>query len=215
MAMQTWAAGAVLSFVVLAACTASTGSSEQTPLQGNDDASIAAADGAATSTGGGDGGARAADASASDASVPVDSPWESAPEYRVRELVNEARARGATCGTEVFPPTTPVGFNALLALSSRMHSADMCARQYFDHTNPDGKTPFDRMKAAGYTYSYAGENIAAGQDTPEEVTTAWMNSPGHCKNIMKADFKELGVGYATCGDKYKHYWTQNFGTKAP
>ena len=69
------------------------------------------------------------------------------------------------------------------------------------------------MTKAGYTWSAAGENIAAGQTTPSAVVTSWMNSSGHCNNIMSPSFKHLGVGYYYgSASTYKHYWTQDFGS---
>jgi uncharacterized protein YkwD len=69
------------------------------------------------------------------------------------------------------------------------------------------------MSDAGYAGSYPwGENIAAGQSTPQAVVNAWMSSAGHCANIMKASYTAIGVGYAFgASSTYGHYWTQNFG----
>ena len=100
---------------------------------------------------------------------------------------------------------------ATLTRVAQAHSEDMARREYFSHTNPDGRSPFDRMTAAGYKYSLAAENIAAGQTTPHSVIDAWMNSPGHRANILNCGLTEIGVGYAT-GGSYRHYWTQAFGT---
>lgn len=133
-------------------------------------------------------------------------------EQRVLQLVNEVRKVGATCGAKQMPPVGELTWNDVLATAARLHSEDMCKRKFFDHTNPDGKSPFDRMTAAGYKYAAAGENIAAGQTSPEDVMSGWMKSPGHCENIMNALFTELGVGYAACaGGQYPSYWTQKFG----
>jgi uncharacterized protein YkwD len=82
---------------------------------------------------------------------------------------------------------------------------------YFNHQSLDGRSPFDRMKQAGYTGSTMGENIAAGQTSPSAVVQGWMQSSGHCKNIMNGQFKDLGVGYYLGTQGYKHYWVQNFG----
>ena len=194
-----------------AACSSTTGLS----ASGNSDASVTGS--SRTADDGGhslrDGGPRATmDAlAAGDANAEGDPNQEWAREARVRELVKAARLAGATCGTTAYPPVAPVAFNSLLAQAARAHSNDMCARQYFDHNDPSGKTPFDRIKAAGYKYSAAGENIAAGQVSPEAVMDGWMSSEGHCKNIMNSEYRELGVGYGACTDKYIHYWTQNFG----
>ena len=75
-----------------------------------------------------------------------------------------------------------------------------------------GKSPFDRMKAAGYSFSYAGENIAAGNSTVAATMTQWLTSAGHCANIMNKNFTEIGFGYDNSAtSSYKHYWVQNFG----
>ena len=98
-----------------------------------------------------------------------------------------------------------------LTAVAQAHSADMAARGYFDHSDREGHTPFDRMTAAGYVYRAAAENIAAGQRTPADVLEAWMNSPGHRANILNCALTQIGVGYAT-GGSYGSYWTQDFGT---
>lgn len=137
----------------------------------------------------------------------------SAFEQEVLVLVNEARAQGANCGGEMFGSTGPLQMEARLRCAARVHSVDMATRGFFDHTNPDGESPFDRMEKAGYGFAFAGENIAAGQMTPADVVVGWLESPGHCRNIMSPDFRELGVGYALFPqDQYRHYWTQVFGT---
>jgi uncharacterized protein YkwD len=108
---------------------------------------------------------------------------------------------------------SPLRWNDTLASVARAHSADMANRGYFDHTNPDGLSPFDRMTNAGYLYSSAAENIAAGQYTPQAVVDGWMNSPGHRANILNAGLTELGVGFVNVsGSEYVRYWTQAFGT---
>jgi len=83
-------------------------------------------------------------------------------------------------------------------------------RNFFEHTNPSGESPFQRMGEAGYQYSTAAENIAAGNSTPATTMQQWMDSDGHCSNIMNGSFTELGVGYHP-GGQYGHMWTQNFG----
>ena len=95
---------------------------------------------------------------------------------------------------------------------ARAHSADMATKGYFDHTSPDGRSPFDRMRAAGYRGNLMGENIAAGQRTAAAVETAWMNSPGHRANILNCGYKVIGIGVATrSSSPYGIYWTQDFG----
>ncbi|MBL9106287.1 MAG: CAP domain-containing protein [Myxococcales bacterium] len=135
-------------------------------------------------------------------------------ETQVVTLVNQRRAAGATCGQYgAFPPAGPLTMNPALRCAGRKHDKDMITNNFFSHTGTGGTTPWNRIASAGYgSYVTAGENIAAGQSTPAAVVTGWMNSPGHCKNIMTAGFKEIGVGYAP-GGSYGHYWTQTFAAK--
>ncbi|WP_107102016.1 sigma-70 family RNA polymerase sigma factor [Streptomyces silaceus] len=120
---------------------------------------------------------------------------------QVVALVNAERSK-AGCG--------PVTSNSKLATAATKHSDDMAARNYFDHTSPDGTDPGDRITAAGYRWSTYGENIARGQQTPAAVMDSWMNSSGHRANILNCDFKELGVGIHNGSGG--PWWTQAFGT---
>jgi uncharacterized protein YkwD len=97
-----------------------------------------------------------------------------------------------------------------LTKAAQDHSADMAAKNYFSHDSQDGRSPFDRMKDVGYSFSAAAENIAMGQQTPASVMDAWMNSPGHKANILNCTYTELGVGYAV-NKSGAPYWTQDFG----
>ncbi|MEU1375881.1 sigma-70 family RNA polymerase sigma factor [Streptomyces triculaminicus] len=121
---------------------------------------------------------------------------------QVVDLVNAERAK-AGC--------SPVTENSLLDAAAQGHSDDMAARGFFDHTNPDGKGPGERITAAGYQWSTYGENIAYGQQTPASVMDSWMNSSGHRKNILNCSFKEIGIGInkAPGGPR----WTQVFGAR--
>ena len=106
---------------------------------------------------------------------------------------------------------TKAGLKALqtddkLMAAAREKSQDMQSKNYFSHTSPTFGSPFDRMKALGITYKSAGENIAQGQRTPQEVVQAWMDSPGHRANILNANYTHIGVGYVKSGN----YWTQQF-----
>ncbi len=121
---------------------------------------------------------------------------------QVVALVNKERAN-AGCG--------PLTEDAQLNKAAQGHSDDMAARDFFDHTNPDGADPGQRITAAGYTWSTYGENIAQGQQTPEAVMDSWMNSPGHRANILNCSFKDIGVGVHTGSGG--PWWTQDFGAK--
>jgi len=121
------------------------------------------------------------------------------------QVVSLTNAQRASAGC---PALTVSGTLTSVALA---HSQDMAAHSYFEHNSQDGRTPFDRMTAAGYAFRSAAENIAAGQRTPAEVVDAWMNSAGHRANILNCGLTQIGVGYAT-GGSFGTYWTQDFGT---
>ncbi|MCR8846811.1 CAP domain-containing protein [Rossellomorea sp. SC111] len=118
-------------------------------------------------------------------------------EQKVVELTNQERAKQGLPALKV---------DAELSKVAREKSRDMQANNYFSHTSPTYGSPFDMMKQFGIQYSSAGENIAMGQQTPEEVVQAWMNSEGHRKNIMSSNYTHIGVGYVENGN----YWTQQF-----
>lgn len=133
-------------------------------------------------------------------------------EDEVLALTNQRRAQGATCGAQAYPPAPPLSAEPRLRQAARGHAADMGARGYFDHKSPEGRTPVDRAKAAGFQSSFVGENIAAGYGTAGAVVAGWIKSPGHCANIMDPRYTLLGVGYsANAKSSMGDYWVQNFG----
>lgn len=134
-------------------------------------------------------------------------------ELEVLRLTNQYRAQGYNCDTMgEFGPAGPLTLNRSLRCAARLHSQDMAEQGYFEHESLDGRSPFQRMQAAGYSGGFMGENIAAGQISPAAVVADWMDSDGHCANIMNANFTELGVGYFQSNTApFPYYWTQNFG----
>lgn len=128
---------------------------------------------------------------------------------RMLAMVNEVRAQGRRCGANYFPPAPAVRWNEVLARAARGHSEDMASGNYFSHNSRDGAGPAARVERAGYDYGRAAENIAAGQMTPEAAMTAWVTSPGHCANLMSAEYTEMGVAMASNRhSSMGTYWTQ-------
>ncbi len=121
-------------------------------------------------------------------------------ELRVAELVNVERQKNN------LPPLT---FSADISNIARVKSEDMAKKKYFSHTSQTYGSPFDMLKSFGIKYKTAGENIAKGQKTPENVMKSWMNSASHRKNILNPKYTEIGVGYATDASGTP-YWTQLF-----
>lgn len=118
-------------------------------------------------------------------------------EQQVVTLVNEERAKYGL---------SALTLNEDLSSVARLKSQDMKDNNYFSHTSPTYGTPFEMMKSFGISYKSAGENIAKGQKTPQEVVTAWMNSEGHRANILSSSYTQIGVGHVSSGN----YWTQLF-----
>ncbi|WP_246476532.1 CAP domain-containing protein [Salicibibacter cibi] len=106
----------------------------------------------------------------------------------------------------------PLEAHSDLSDVARVKSEDMRDSDYFSHDSPNYGSPFDMMDEFGIDYMGAGENIAAGQQSPEQVVEGWMNSDGHRDNILNEDFTHIGIGHVA-GGSYGDYWTQMFITE--
>ncbi|MCE3553030.1 CAP domain-containing protein [Pseudonocardia sp. RS11V-5] len=124
-------------------------------------------------------------------------PVAAGPVAEVVALTNRARAEAGCAAL-----TT----DARITRAAQAHSDDMAARDYFEHDSPEGRSFADRVAAAGYPAPGA-ENIAMGQRTAQAVVQAWLDSPGHRRNIEDCSLTTIGVGLSTDG----YYWTQDFG----
>jgi hypothetical protein len=123
------------------------------------------------------------------------------------QLVNQVRKSGCTCAGKYYPPVPTLQWNDQLEKAAMAHSQDMSAKKYFSHTAPDGSNGGVRIERAGYHWMAYGENIASGYKSEQEVIRGWLSSPGHCKNIMNKNYREMGVARAG------NYWTQTFGAR--
>jgi hypothetical protein len=115
--------------------------------------------------------------------------WPISPESIPKELltaVNDARDGYRWCGSVRYPPATPLFLDARLNRASQKYAVRMADEGFFAHYAPDGSTPGSRAAAEGFTDA-VGENLAWGYPSVRDVVDAWMNSPGHCANIMSAD----------------------------
>lgn len=129
------------------------------------------------------------------------------------ELVNEARATARDCGSTRYPATHALQYQCDLDEAAEGHSMDMADNNFFNHTGSDGLGVGERVTDSGYEWSAVGENIAAGQTTVEQVVQGWLDSPGHCENIMSDLFEEFGTSRVdTDSADYDTYWTQVFAT---
>ena len=134
---------------------------------------------------------------------------------RVLDLINAERAQHG-CG--------PLRLNPQLNQAALRQSEAMARQHFFDHRDPDGTTPGQRVRDTGYIFQMMGENIEAGTDTAEEAVRVWMNSPGHRANILTCAYKETGIALVDAPDDvpmngqsmpYEYYWTQEFALPLP
>ncbi|KAB8316380.1 CAP domain-containing protein [Tolypothrix campylonemoides VB511288] len=118
-------------------------------------------------------------------------------EQQVFELTNQERAKNGL---------PPLKANAELNYAADKYAEEMSKRGVLSHTGSDGSKAWDRAEAVGYEAQMMGENIAAGQRTPEQVVKGWMDSPGHRANILRSQYTDIGIGF------YDKYWVQDFGS---
>ena len=117
------------------------------------------------------------------------------------KAINKLRAEGCQCGSNYYPPVGPISWDATLAKTAELHSIDMDTNNYFDHTGRDGSKPWDRAERQGFESRMVGENIAMGYHAELATFRGWVNSPGHCANMMKEGFSKIGLGRSGT------YWT--------
>ncbi len=122
------------------------------------------------------------------------------------EEVNKLRRFGCKCGEEFMPPVPSLVWNKKLELAAGRHVIDMYGNDLTSHRGSNGSLPDDRIKGAGYEWALCGENVASGFYSVKDVVNGWKSSPGHCRNMMDADFREMGAA------RKGTYWVQNFGT---
>lgn len=119
-------------------------------------------------------------------------------------LVNQLRSEGCQCGTTYMPPVGSLSWNADLEQAAQRHAYDMRDNDFFDHTGSDGTSIANRVSDTGYSWQTVGENIAWGYPNIQSVFEGWKDSPGHCRNMMNANFTQMGSAEV---DKY---WVQAF-----
>jgi hypothetical protein len=123
---------------------------------------------------------------------------------------NQARAEGQDCGAYgVFDPAPPLDGDPNLHIAAQAHADDMSQNDFFSHTGSDGSSFAQRIGRTDFSGQPLGENIAAGQRSPEEAVAGWIDSDGHCRNLMNPNATKIGVGYQT-GGPYGTLWVQVF-----
>jgi len=123
------------------------------------------------------------------------------------KLVNDIRLAGCNCGTTVMPPVAAVSWNTNLATAAINQSKYMESINKMQHESANGTGVGDRVTAAGYVWKAVGENVAQGQTSESQVFNDWLKSEGHCKNMMNANYKEVGAARSGA------FWAQVFAAK--
>jgi len=124
--------------------------------------------------------------------------------------VNAARSQPRSCGSRNLAPAPALRWSCRLALAAERHAQDMANHDLLSHTSTDGLQVGERVTATGYRWQAVGENIAAGQRSVAEVMQDWLQSAGHCANIMNPLHAELGAAAAVSGTDARIYWAQVF-----
>ena len=119
--------------------------------------------------------------------------------------INLARARARMCGGKPAARVHPVTWNTELYEAALGHSMDMARNAMFSHAGSDNSGLTDRILSSGYIPQICGENLALGPRDAAGVVRAWLNSSGHCENIMSPEFREIGACCVKAGGKT--YWT--------
>ena len=124
---------------------------------------------------------------------------------------NQARAMGADCGVYgQYAPASPLELDPELNEAAQAHAMDMSLNNFFSHTGSDGSSFVTRIQRTDFSGQPIGENIAAGQQSPAQAVDGWVDSDGHCRNLMNPDATKIGIGYTT-GGPYGTLWVQVFG----
>ena len=128
------------------------------------------------------------------------------------KLINEVRNSKRRCGKKTFSPAGTVKWNNKLAIAALNQARDMAMSDMLSHTGSDGSSVRDRVEKRGYYWQVVAENISAGRQTSEEVVSSWLESPGHCANLMKPDIIEIGVAcFRNSESRYGTYWALVMG----
>lgn len=133
---------------------------------------------------------------------------------QILDAINKARSQARSCGINQYNAAPNINWDNRLFFAADKHSLDMATHNFFSHTGSDGSSSSQRATAQGYSWNFIAENVAAGQTSLDQVVSGWLQSPGHCKNIMDARAQDIGL---SCrydeNTQYKTYWTLVLGRR--
>jgi uncharacterized protein YkwD len=120
--------------------------------------------------------------------------------------LNRLRQEARRCGSQDFAAAGPLRWSPLLLDSAQHYAKDLAQRDRIDHVGEAARSLRLRLADAGYAMKSAGENLAGGPETLDEVITTWLASPGHCENLMWPSFSEAGLSCVTGPGQLQRYW---------
>jgi len=128
--------------------------------------------------------------------------------------LNALRAQARSCGERAWPAAPALRWQATLGESSRRHAVALAALDRLDHVDAAGGTLRTRLREAGYAMRVSGENLAGGPETLDEALGQWLDSDGHCDNLMAAQFEEFGLACVSGPGKLQRYWVLQLAAPA-
>ena len=130
------------------------------------------------------------------------------------EVINASRSIARMCGMNQRDVVSPLVWNDTLAQAALIHGNDMATNNFFSHDGSDGLGVSDRATSVGYSWRAIGENLAAGQLDIAEAHQGWLDSPGHCDNVMNKLYTEVGASCVSdSGADFGTYWVVVFGNQ--
>lgn len=126
--------------------------------------------------------------------------------------MNELRQTGAPCAAG-NAAALPLVWEPHLANSAHAQASDLAERDLLSHADAQQRGLAARLRSAGYAAAGAGENLAAGQSSLAETLQAWVDSPAHCANLMRPEFRDVGLACVQRrGSRYERFWVAQLGT---
>jgi uncharacterized protein YkwD len=130
------------------------------------------------------------------------------------QAINAYRAAGASCGGVAMPPAPPLAWDEALVRAAEVQARHMASIADVTHRGSDGSSVGQRVAAQGYAWRTTGENVAAGLDGMHATLAQWMASPGHCRNMMNPQFRDVAVARQDrLASTYRYYWAMVLGAK--
>ena len=123
------------------------------------------------------------------------------------QLINDIRNSKRRCGNKTFAAVRTIKWNSKLTIAAQGHAKDMAWNDMLSHKGSDGSSVRARVDRSGYRWQIVAENIAAGRQESAQVLSSWLESPGHCANLMNPAVTDIGAAcFRNRESRYGTYW---------